>query len=447
MDYLPCMKCAKWLKNALRLHICTAEQLEKGNRSAATPSSPAHLPSRSTNSADLLWKERVGWRASFDCAHPVTKVYYNIKPVLSLNTWKSSQWLTLVADRGVVTIRSVPLHSAWEHVQSLFPQSLCLGQARECCPMYSKSLSRSFKVWLLLSVQLQNNVMVSAKLALHECPLQATAALAELLESSSKYCHVAKALRSKHFETQTCCSEPMISVNLKSNFLWYKAKAIASEDSPLMKCKWEERFSEPRWEAVFSGTSKEFGREEPVSETNIPCRRYKSCFPELITCSHFTSVVLVAHQDLSQQKSVSKVPLTLMGSKQVLNCTWPQNSSRQRSSPAQHSSQTRPKQLRSRHGAVGRDQSSQTMRNRAEGQSSRTSTPRKCSTDQQLSVFVYLLDFHWVTINIVEKVSLFCKIERYLGKNFLLKVLVIGIKKKSISIEFWYLVLKTIFVS
>lgn len=53
-------ECAKRLKNALRLHICTAEQLEKSNRSAATPSSPEHLPSRSTNSADLLWKERVG---------------------------------------------------------------------------------------------------------------------------------------------------------------------------------------------------------------------------------------------------------------------------------------------------------------------------------------------------------------------------------------------------
>lgn len=60
--------------------------------------------------------------------------------------------------------------------------------------------------------------MVSAKLALHECPLQATAALAALFESSSKYCHVAKALQSKHFGTQTCCSEPMTSVNLKSNF-------------------------------------------------------------------------------------------------------------------------------------------------------------------------------------------------------------------------------------
>lgn len=42
---------------------------------------------------------------------------------------------------------------------------------------------------------------------------------------------------------------------------------------------------------------------------NIPCGRYKSCFPELVTSLHFT--VLVAPQDLSQQKSVSKVPLTL----------------------------------------------------------------------------------------------------------------------------------------
>lgn len=125
MDYLPWMKWAKWLKNALRLHICTAEQLEKGNHSAATPSSSAHLPSRSTNSTGLLWNERVGWRANFDCAHPTTKVYSNIKPVLSINTWKSSQWLTFVADREVVTIHSAPLHSAWEHIQGLFPQSLC----------------------------------------------------------------------------------------------------------------------------------------------------------------------------------------------------------------------------------------------------------------------------------------------------------------------------------
>lgn len=162
--------------------------------------------------------------------------------------------------------------------------------------------------------------------------------------------------------------------------LWYKGEAIVSEDSPLMKSKCKGRFSEPRWEVVFSGTSKEFGREEPVPETNIPCGRYKSCFPELVTCLHFT--VPVAHQDLSQQKSVSKVPLTSMGSKQVLICTWPQNSSRQRSSPAQQSSRTQPKRQRSRHGALGRDQSSQTMRTRAEGQSRRNSTPRECSTDQ-----------------------------------------------------------------
>lgn len=152
MDYLPWMKCANWLKKALRLHICTAEQLEKGNRNAAAPSSSAHLLSRSTNSADLLWKERVGQRATFNCAHPTTKVYSDIKPVLSLNTWKSSQWMTFVADRGVVTIRSDPLHSAWEHIQGLFPKSLCLGEAKEWCSMYRKSLSRSFKVWLLLSV-------------------------------------------------------------------------------------------------------------------------------------------------------------------------------------------------------------------------------------------------------------------------------------------------------
>lgn len=138
MDYLPWMKCAKWLKNALRLHICAAEQLEMGNCSAATPSSSAHLLSRSTNSVDLLWNKRVGWRASFDCAHPTTKVYSNIKPVLSINTWKSRQWLNLVGDMGVVTIHSAPLHSAWEHIQGLFPQSLCRREANECCPMYSK---------------------------------------------------------------------------------------------------------------------------------------------------------------------------------------------------------------------------------------------------------------------------------------------------------------------
>lgn len=94
----------------------------KGEHTAAAPSSPAHLLSRSTNSADLLWKERVGWRASFDCAHPTTKFYSNIKPVLSLNTWKSSQWLTFVADGGVVTIHFATLHSDWEHIQGLFPQ-------------------------------------------------------------------------------------------------------------------------------------------------------------------------------------------------------------------------------------------------------------------------------------------------------------------------------------
>lgn len=168
---------------------------------------------------------------------------------------------------------------------------------------------------------------------------------------------IAKALQSKHFGTQTCCSEPMTSVSLKSNFLWYKSETTVSEDSPLMKSKRERRFSEPKW-VVFNGTSKEFDRGEPVSETNIPCRRYKNCFPELITCLPFT--VPVAHQDLSQQKSVSEVPLTLMGSKQVLNCTWPQNSSRQRSSPAQHSrlgqiKQEQWKEQRSRHRAVGRD--------------------------------------------------------------------------------------------
>lgn len=185
--------------------------------------------------------------------------------------------------------------------------------------------------------------MISARLALHECPLQGTAALAALFEFSSKHRHIAKALQSNNIWTQTCCSESMTPVNLKSNFLWYKGEAIVSKDSslPLVKSKREGRFSEPRWEVVSSGTSKVFDREEPVSETNIPCGRYKSCFLKLVTHLHFT--VLAAPQDLSQQKSVSKVPLTLMGSKQVLNCTWPQNSSRQRSSPAQHSSQTQPK--------------------------------------------------------------------------------------------------------
>lgn len=57
--------------------------------------------------------------------------------------------------------------------------------------------------------------MISAKLALHECPLQGTAGLAALFKSSSKRCHIAKALQFKHFGIQTCCSEPMTSVNLK----------------------------------------------------------------------------------------------------------------------------------------------------------------------------------------------------------------------------------------
>lgn len=89
----------------------------------------------------------------------------------------------------------------------------------------------------------------------------------------------------------------------------------------------------------------------------------------------FALTVPVAHQDLSQQKSVSKVPLTLMGSKQALNCTGPQNSSRQRNSPAQHSSQTQSKQARAgegarpRHGAGGRDWSSQSLKNRVGGES------------------------------------------------------------------------------
>lgn len=150
MDYLPWMKCAKWLKNALRLHICTAEQLEKGNHSAATPSSSAHLPSRSTNSAGLLWNERVGWRANFDCAHPTTKVYSNIKPVLSINTWKSSQWLTCCRQGGgdhTFCPSSLCLRTHTGFISSVF----VLEEANECCLMYSKSLSRSFKVWLLLS--------------------------------------------------------------------------------------------------------------------------------------------------------------------------------------------------------------------------------------------------------------------------------------------------------
>lgn len=91
--YLPWMKQAKRLKNGARLHIYTVEQLEKSNGIAATTSSFIHLPSRSTNSADLLWKERVGWRGSFDCAHPTTtKPPSNTEPLLSLNTWKSSQY-------------------------------------------------------------------------------------------------------------------------------------------------------------------------------------------------------------------------------------------------------------------------------------------------------------------------------------------------------------------
>lgn len=61
--------------------------------------------------------------------------------------------------------------------------------------------------------------MISAKLALRECPLQGTAALAALFESSCKHCHIANALQSKPFGTQTCCSEPMTSVNPKLNFL------------------------------------------------------------------------------------------------------------------------------------------------------------------------------------------------------------------------------------
>lgn len=145
MDYLPWMKCAKWLKNALRLHICTAEQLEKGNHSAATPSSPAHLPSRSTNSAELLWKERVGWRASFDCAHPTTKVYSNKKPVLSWNIWKGSTWLTFAADRAVVTIHSAPLHSAWEHIQGYLLKLCAWGKqknAARCTARFCLEASR-----------------------------------------------------------------------------------------------------------------------------------------------------------------------------------------------------------------------------------------------------------------------------------------------------------------
>lgn len=77
----------------------------------------------------------------------------------------------------------------------------------------------------------------------------------------------------------------------------------------------------------------------------------------------FALTVPVVHQDLSQHKSVSKVSLTLMGSKQALNCNGPQNSSRQKNSPAQHSSQTQPKQeqgkeQRPRHASGGRDRSS-----------------------------------------------------------------------------------------
>lgn len=88
--YSPWMKQAKQLKNGATLHINTAEQLEKSNRTAATPNSFIHLPSRSTNSVTCY--ERVEWRASFDCAHPTTtKPPSDTEPLLSLNTWKRSQ--------------------------------------------------------------------------------------------------------------------------------------------------------------------------------------------------------------------------------------------------------------------------------------------------------------------------------------------------------------------
>ena len=134
-DYLSWMKWAKWLKNAPRLHICTAEQLEKSNHIAATPSSSVHLPSRSTNSADLLWKERVGWRASFDCAHPTTtKPPSNTEPLLSLNTWKSSQWPDSCCRQGggdhKFCLSSPCMKACMGFAFSVF----VLGGSKECCP-------------------------------------------------------------------------------------------------------------------------------------------------------------------------------------------------------------------------------------------------------------------------------------------------------------------------
>lgn len=176
-----------------------------------------------------------------------------------------------------------------------------------------------------------------------------------------------------------------------------------------MQSKREGRFSEPTSEIVFRGTSKEFDREEPLSETNIPCGRYKIRFPELVTCSHFTAPV--AHQDLSQQKSVSKVPLTLMGSKQVLNCAWPQNSSRQSSSPAQ---QTQPEKARAVEGTKVHTSCCGKRSEQPDHEEQRRwrimkNQHTKKMFDWSTAFCIYLLHFHWVTKITVEKVRIFCK--------------------------------------
>lgn len=128
-------------------------------------------------------------------------------------------------------------------------------------------------------------------------------------------------------------AKPLV-IQLRSNI-------IRRFSNLMVKSKRKGRFSEPRWEAVFSGILKEFDRRTSFWDQHGRFSRASNVFA-------VSKLYQLLIKTLVSKKCVSKVPLTLMGSKQVLNGTWPQNSSRQRSSPAQHSSQTQPKQASGR---------------------------------------------------------------------------------------------------
>lgn len=134
----------------------------------------------------------------------------------------------------------------------------------------------------------------------------------------------------------------------------------------------EGRLPGPGWEASFSGTLEDSLTEEKTAWQQESLERVEKGFSTAPSkmCLHWQYRLLIK-TCVSKKKSISEVPLTLMGSKRGLNCAGPQNSSRQRNSPAQQSTALRSsprqheqgKERRPRDGAGGRERSSHPTKN------------------------------------------------------------------------------------